>query len=82
MVVYYRLVRRGGVQVVVMMIIQGISRLHPLHRRISVILSPPSNKSYGWSNHRVLFRWRSTNIILRSIYEKYPMVEWRFRAAV
>jgi hypothetical protein len=36
MVVYYRLVRRGGVQVVVMMIIQGISRLRPLHRRISV----------------------------------------------
>ena len=36
MVVYYRLVRRGGIQGVVMMIIQGISQLHPLHRRISV----------------------------------------------
>ena len=36
MVVYHRLERRGGVQIVVMMIIQGISRLHPLHRRISV----------------------------------------------
>ena len=36
MVIYYRLSRRGGIQIVVMMIIQGISRLHPLHRRISV----------------------------------------------
>jgi hypothetical protein len=63
MVVYYRLVRRGGVQVVVMMIIQGISRLRPLHRRISVSAAAIGITAMGGRTKRDFLLRRSTNIL-------------------
>ena len=64
MVVYYRLVRRGGIQIVVMMIIQGISRLHPLHRRISVSAAAIGITAMGGRTVRHFLRKRSTNRFL------------------
>ena len=64
MVVYDRLVRRGGIQGVVMMIIQGISQLHPLHRRISVSAAAIGITAMGGRTKRHFLLRRSTNRFL------------------
>ena len=64
MVVYYRLVRRGVVQVVVMMIIQGMSRLRPLHRRISVTAAAIRITAMDGQTKRNFLGRRSTNRLI------------------
>jgi len=63
---------------VVTLITQRIRRPHQLHRPISVTSWGKNCFSYVRSNHATLFCRRSTNWLLRLIYEKCRMVQCRF----